>query len=62
MFGLYLISLSRNPSLQNELFYILILGFALSEATALFALIMAFLILFDLISNPKITDKDISEN
>jgi len=46
VFGSYLLSLSRNPALQNELFSVLILGFALSEATALFALMMAFLILF----------------
>ena len=46
VFGAYLISLIRNPSLQNELFSVSILSFALSEATALFALMMAFLILF----------------
>lgn len=46
VFSGYLLSFSRNPALQSELFSILILGFALSEATALFALMMAFLILF----------------
>ena len=36
----------RNPSLKQQLFSYAILGFALSEAMALFALMMAFLILF----------------
>ena len=42
----YIIGFSRNPSLQQEMFKICILGFALTEAMALFALMMAFLILF----------------
>lgn len=46
IFGSLLISISRNPSLQNELMKTAILGFALTEAIALFALMMAFLILF----------------
>jgi F-type H+-transporting ATPase subunit c len=37
---------SRNPSLQKQLFIYAILGFALTEAIALFGLMMAFLILF----------------
>jgi len=37
---------SRNPSLKQQLFAYAILGFALSEAIALFALMIAFLILF----------------
>ena len=37
---------SRNPSLKQQLFSYAILGFALSEAVALFALMIAFLILF----------------
>jgi F-type H+-transporting ATPase subunit c len=41
-----IIAYGRNPSLKNELFGYTILGFALSEATGLFALMMAFLILF----------------
>ena len=41
-----MIAYGRNPSLKNELFGFAILGFALSEATGLFALMMAFLILF----------------
>jgi F-type H+-transporting ATPase subunit c len=39
---------SRNPSLKDELFKIAILGFALSEAIALFALMISFLVLFAL--------------
>ena len=48
VFGAYLIAMSRNPSLGQELFSYAILGFALSEALALFGLMMAFLILFAL--------------
>jgi len=40
--------MARNPSLQKQLFAYAILGFALTEAIALFALMMAFLILFAL--------------
>ncbi|XP_031255995.1 LOW QUALITY PROTEIN: uncharacterized protein LOC116113985 [Pistacia vera] len=40
-------SVARNPSLAKQLFGYAILGFAtLTEAIALFALMMAFLILF----------------
>lgn len=39
-------AVSRNPSLKNELFVYAILGFALSEAVALFGLMVTFLILF----------------
>ena len=39
-------STARNPSLKQQLFSYAILGFALTEAIALFALMMAFLILF----------------
>ena len=46
VFGSFLIAYSRNPGLKSELFSYLLLGFALTEATALFALMMAFLILF----------------
>lgn len=46
VFGCFLISLSRNPDLGDELFKYCILGFALTEATALFSLMMAFLMLF----------------
>ena len=37
---------SRNPSMKQQLFASAILGFALTEAIALFALMVAFLILF----------------
>ncbi len=46
VFGSFIISVARNPSLTKTLFGYAILGFALSEATALFGLMMAFLILF----------------
>ena len=46
VFSGLIIAYGRNPSLKNELFGYAILGFALSEATGLFALMMAFLILF----------------
>ncbi len=39
-------SIARNPSLTKQLFVYAILGFALTEAIALFGLMMAFLILF----------------
>jgi F-type H+-transporting ATPase subunit c len=41
-----LVSYGRNPSLQRQLFGYALLGFALTEAIALFALMMAFIILF----------------
>ena len=46
VFGALVIGISRNPSLRDELFKLAILGFALTEAIALFSLMMAFLILF----------------
>ncbi len=48
VFGAFLIAVSRNPDLSDDLFKYCILGFALTEATALFALMMAFLMLFAL--------------
>ena len=39
-------SFARNPTLRAQLFGFTILGFALTEAIGLFALMMAFLILF----------------
>ena len=48
VFGALVLGISRNPSLKDELFRMAILGFALTEAIALFALMMAFLILFAL--------------
>ena len=39
-------SIARNPAARGEVFGIGILGFALTEAIALFALLISFLILF----------------
>merc|ERR1719316_955015 len=46
VFASLMSSFARNPSLKGQLFSYAILGFALTEAIALFALMMAFLILF----------------
>jgi len=46
VFGSLLLSLSRNPQLEKSLFSYAILGFALTEAVGLLALMMSFLILF----------------
>ena len=46
IFGCLIIGISRNPNMKDELFKMAILGFALTEAIALFALMFAFLILF----------------
>tara|TARA_B100000787_G_C16150203_1_gene276196 strand:- start:549 stop:776 length:228 start_codon:yes stop_codon:yes gene_type:complete len=46
VFGSLVIGTARNPGIKNELFRLAILGFALTEAIALFGLIIAFLILF----------------
>ena len=46
VFGSLILGISRNPSLRQELFRVAILGFALTEAIALFALMVTFLILF----------------
>lgn len=46
VFGSLIIGVSRNPSLKDQLFSYAILGFAFSEATGLFALMMAFLLLY----------------
>jgi F-type H+-transporting ATPase subunit c len=46
VFGALVVGMSRNPSLEKEMFRYTILGFALTEAMGLFALMMAFLILF----------------
>lgn len=46
VFGALVLGISRNPSLKDELFKMAILGFALTEAIALFSLMMGFLILF----------------
>jgi len=46
VFGALVQGVARNPSLKQQLTSITILGFALSEAVALFALMIALLILF----------------
>nr|YP_010152755.1 ATP synthase F0 subunit 9 [Aureoumbra lagunensis]QQW50403.1 ATP synthase F0 subunit 9 [Aureoumbra lagunensis] len=46
IFSSLISGIARNPSLKDELFRSAILGFALTEAIALFALMIAFLILF----------------
>jgi F0F1-type ATP synthase membrane subunit c/vacuolar-type H+-ATPase subunit K len=46
VFGSLVLAVSRNPNEKDELFRLAMLGFALTEAIALFALMMAFLILF----------------
>lgn len=46
VFGNLLSSTARNPSIKAQLFSYAILGFSLVEATGLFALMLAFLILY----------------
>lgn len=46
VFSSLISSVARNPSLTKQLFVYAILGFALTEAIALFGLRRAFLILF----------------
>ena len=42
VFGALILGVARNPSLRGQLFSYAILGFAFSEATGLFALMMAW--------------------
>lgn len=46
VFSGLMVSLARNPHMGKQLFVYAILGFALTEAIALFGLMMSFLILF----------------
>lgn len=46
IFAALIIASGRNPLVKEDLFRFAILGFALTEAIALFALMIAFLILF----------------
>ena len=46
IFASLIFGIARNPGLKKDLFQVAILGFALTEAIALFALMFAFLILF----------------
>ena len=46
VFGALINAYAINPRLKNELFNYALLGFALSEAVGLFALVMSVIILF----------------
>ena len=46
VFAGFLVSFSRNPKEESKLFSYTLLGFALTEAIALFGLMIVFLILF----------------
>jgi F0F1-type ATP synthase membrane subunit c/vacuolar-type H+-ATPase subunit K len=46
IFSSLIASTARNPQVRGQLFSFAILGFALAEATGLFALMIAFLVLF----------------
>ena len=46
VFSGFLVAFSTNPQKEQQLFVYAILGFALTEAIALFGLMMSFLILF----------------
>lgn len=46
IFSALVSSVARNPGIRTELFRFAILGFALTEAIALFSLMISFLILF----------------
>lgn len=46
IFSTLIATVGRNPSVQPRVFPFAIIGFALVEAVALFALLIAFLILF----------------
>ena len=46
VFSALILGISRNPSLKDEMFRMAIIGFALTEAIALFVLMIVFLLLF----------------
>ena len=48
IFSALILSIARNPAARDSVFGIGILGFALTEAIALFALVVALLMLFAL--------------
>ena len=48
IFSALVTSIARNPAARSEVFGIGIIGFALTEAIALFALVVALLLLFAL--------------
>ena len=46
VFAAFITAVGRNPAARNEVFTMTMLGFALVEAIALFALVIALVILF----------------
>jgi len=46
VFGCFFMAVARHPIIEKQIFPYVILGFALSESMALFALMMAFLVLY----------------
>ena len=46
IFAALVASVARNPAARDRVFGLAILGFALTEAVALYALVIAFIILF----------------
>ena len=46
LFGLYVLGAMRNPNAAPKVFGSLMLGFALTEKIAFFALVISFLVLF----------------
>ena len=46
IFGSLVSGVARNPASRDRVFGLAILGFALTEAVALYALVIAFIILF----------------
>ena len=46
VFSSFILAVGRNPAARSEVFTMTMLGFALVEAIALFALVIALLILF----------------
>jgi len=46
IFAALVSSVARNPAARERVFGLAILGFALTEAVALYALVIAFIILF----------------
>jgi F-type H+-transporting ATPase subunit c len=46
VFAALILGTARNPSLRGQLFTTAVLGFALTEAIALFSLMLSFLLLY----------------
>jgi F-type H+-transporting ATPase subunit c len=49
VFSALIAGTARNPAVRGQLFTYAILGFALAEATGLFALMVSFLVLYSLL-------------